>query len=312
MLRRTFAVGLLAISALAQAQTGSNAPLKLVVPFPPGDGLDTAARVLGELVGKELNATVIVENRPGASGAIAAEAVARAAEPRTFLVGTTALLGITPFVRTVPYNPADFEPIARFAHIAAVIAIRNDIPAKNWAEFAALAKAEPKKYTYATPGEGTSIHLSVATIARNAGIEMLAVPYKGMAPALQDFLGGRIDLYSEPAVVPHVKSGKARGIAVNSPTRLPELPDVPTYEEAGIKSSSTPWLGVLATKAVPADLRQQVSNALGRAVASPEFASRLPAGVQAAYSPSADFAKQIQSEQAFYKQLISTLNLKIQ
>lgn len=313
MLRRTFTASLVAVAFAAHAQIGGGtAPLKLVVPFPPGDGLENAARVLGDLVSKDLKIPVIIENRPGGSGVIAAEAVAKSTDGRTFLVGTTAIMGITPLLRAVPYAPADFDPVAKFAHISAVMTIRNDIPAKNWAEFVVLAKAAPGKYTYATPGDGTLTHLAVATITRNAGIQMQAIPYKGMGPALQDFIGGRLDLYTEPAVVPHVKSGAVRALAVASRTRLPELPDVPTYEEAGIKAASTPWIGILAPKATPADLKRQLSAAFQRAVASPDFSSRLPTGIQAAYSSSSDFATQIRSEQEFYKQLITTLDLKIQ
>ena len=313
MLRRTFSASLIAVTFAAHAQIGGSAsPLKLVVPFPPGDGLENAARVLGDLVSKDLKIPVIIENRPGGSGVIAAEAVAKSTDGRTFLVGTTAIMGITPLLRAVPYAPADFDPIAKFAHISAVMAIRNDIPAKNWAEFAALAKAAPGKYTYATPGDGTLTHLAVAAITRNAGIQMQAIPYKGMGPALQDFIGGRLDLYTEPAVVPHVKSGAVRALAVASRTRLPELPDVPTYEEAGIKAASTPWIGVLAPKATSPELKRQLSDAFRRAVASPDFANRLPTGIQAAYSSSSDFSTQIRGEQEFYKQLITSLDLKIQ
>ena len=313
MLCKIVIASLLGWMALANAQTpSSSAPLKLIVPFPPGDGLESAARVLGELVAKDLDTVVVIDNKVGASGAVAAEAVVRANDSRTLLVGTTAIMGITPFLRTVPYSPADLEPIAKFAHISAVMAIRNEIPAKNWAEFVALAKANPKKFTYATPGEGTLTHLSVEALSRNAGIEMLAVPYKGMAPALQDFLGGRLDFYTEPAVVPSVKSGKARALAVNSDKRLAELPDVPTYTEAGIRAASTPWIGLLSTKAMPAEQRRQVAAAVKRAVESPEFLSKLPTGIGPAYGSSADFAKQIQSEQAYYKDLIKTLNLKVE
>ncbi len=313
MLRKTFTASLLGMAIVAHAQVGGGAsPIKLVVPFPPGDGLETAARVLGDLVSKDLKIPVLIENRAGASGVIAAEAVARSTDGRTFLIGTTAIMGITPFLRTVPYSPSDFDPVSKFAHISAVMAIRNDIPAKTWAEFVTLAKAAPGKYTYATPGSGTLTHLAVAALTRNAGIQMQAIPYKGMGPALQDFIGGRLDLYTEPAVVPHVKSGAVRALAVNSQKRLPELPDVPTYEEAGIKAASTPWIGVLAPKSTSAELKRQVSEAFRKAVASPDFASRLPTGIEAAYSSSSDFAKQIRSEQEFYKQLITTLDLKIE
>lgn len=313
MIRKFLLSGLMALSALAGAQTTTgNAPFRLVVPFPTGDGLESAARVLADIVAKDLNTPIIIDNRVGASGVIAAEAVATAKDPRTLLIGTTAIMGITPFLRSVPYSPADFEPIAKFAHISAVMAIRNEIPAKNWAEFVALAKAEPRKFSYATPGEGTLTHLAVEAMSRHAGIEMLPVPYKGMGPALQDFLGGRVDFYTEPAVVPHVKSGKVRALAVNSDKRLPELPNVPTYDEAGIRAASTPWIGVLTTKAMPAEQREQLAAAFRKAVASPDFASKLPTGIGPAYASSTDFAKQIQAEQAFYKQFIATLNLKLQ
>lgn len=313
MLRRAFTSSLIGFAIAAHAQVGGGAsPIKLVVPFPPGDGLENAARVLGDLVSKDLKIPVIIENRPGGSGVIAAEAVARSTDGRTFLVGTTAIMGITPFLRAVPYSPSDFDPVSKFAHISAVMAIRNDIPAKTWAEFVTFAKAAPGKYTYATPGDGTLTHLAVAALTRNAGIQMQAIPYKGMGPALQDFIGGRLDLYTEPAVVPHVKSGAVRALAVASQKRLPELPDVPTYEEAGIKAASTPWIGVLAPKSTSAELKRQLSEAFRKAVASPDFASRLPTGIEAAYSSSSDFATQIRSEQEFYKKLIASLDLKLQ
>lgn len=312
MLRRTFAAALITAATAVHAQGGAGAPLKLVVPFPPGDGLENAARVLGDLVAKDLKIPVVIENRAGASGVIAAEAVARSTDGRTFLVGTTAIMGITPLLSAVPYNPADFEPIAKFAHVSAVIAIRNDIPARTWPEFVALAKAAPGKYTYATPGSGTLTHIAVAALTRNAGVEMQAVPYKGMGPALQDFIGGRLDLYTEPAIVPYVKSGAVRALAVNSLARLPELPDVPTYEEAGIKAATMPWIGILAPKSTPVELKKQVSAAFQRAVASPDFASRLPTGIEAAYSASDAFTTQILAEREFYKQLVTTLELKPQ
>lgn len=313
MLRRTFGTSLIAAAVTAHAQIGDSAsPLKLVIPFPPGDAFENAARILGDLVAKDMKVPVIIENRPGAAGVIAAEAVSKTTDGRTFLIGTAAITGITPYLRTVQYSPSDFDPVAKFAHILPVMAIRNDLPAKNWKEFVALAKASPGRYTYATPGDGSLTHLTLAAIARNAGIQMQAIPYKGMGPALQDFIGGRLDLYAEPAVIPHVKSGAVRALGVASKTRLPELPDVPTYDEAGIKATTTSWIGILAPKATPVELKRRLASAMQRAVSSPEFSSRLPPGLQAAYSSSSDFATQIESEQKFYKQLIASLDLKIQ
>lgn len=311
MKRRVFpAAVLLWLAVTAHAQSSDGA-LTLVVPFPPGDALDATARAVGEAASAELKSTLIVDNKPGASGFIAADAVARSTNRTTFLLGTTAMMSITPFAKKAPYAPSDFIPVARIATISLVVAVPSSFPAKTWAEFVALAKQNPEKYTYASPGEGTLVHMSMEALQKAVGIKLLHVPYKGMGPAMQDFLGGRIDVYSEPAIITHIRSGTARGLAVMSDTRLAELPDVPSTRELKVAVDQPGWFGVFAAKSVPIPLVERMSAALRSATARPELKGKLPAGVQASYLEGGALAKQIQAEQGLYRKLISDLNIKL-
>lgn len=310
MKRRTFtAATLLGTAALSTSR--AEVPLTLVVPFPAGDALDAAARAIAEAASRELDVPVVVENKPGASGFIAASAVAKRGSPTTFLLGTTAMMAITPYVRKAPYEPAEFAPVARIATIAAVIAVGKSFPARNWNEFVALARREPGKYSYASPGEGTSLHLLMEALQASVGIKLLHVVYKGMAPALQDFLGGQVDIYPEAAVIPYVKSGSARALAVVGEARLPELPVVPTVRELKVPYEQTGWLGVFAARGVPPALSARVSAALRNAVALPELRGKLPPGVQPAYLAGSALAGQIQSDQVRYRKLIADLQIKL-
>ncbi|MFD0668287.1 tripartite tricarboxylate transporter substrate binding protein [Ramlibacter sp. MAHUQ-53] len=310
MKRRSFAAAaLLGLALSAQAQ--SDSPLTLVVPFPPGDALDATARAVAEAASQELKVPIVVDNKPGAAGFIAADAVARSNSQTTFLLGTTAMMSITPFVRKAPYAPSDFTPVARIATINLVVAVSSGFPAKTWAEFVALARQNPGKYSYASPGEGTLLHMGMEALQSTAGFKLLHVPYKGMGPALQDFLAGRIDVYSEPANIAHVKAGTARALAVVGDARLPDLPEVPTTRDLKIAYDQAGWFGIFAPKNVPPALTARLSTALRNAAARPELRTRLPAGVQSAYLAGAPFADQIRGEQDLYRKLITDLNIKL-
>lgn len=298
--------------ALAGTAAAQQSYVRLVVPFPPGDALETATRVLADLAKDELGRQIVVENKPGASGFIAADAVARSTDGATLLLGTTAMLGITPFLKKAPYDPADLKPVAQVAEITLVFAVSPTLKVDKWQDFVALARKNPGKYTYASPGEGTILHLSMEQLQSVAGFKMLHVPYKGMGPALQDFLGGQIDVYSEPAIIPHVAAGKAKALAVASDARLPELPSTPTFKELGVKLDTKPWIGVFAPRSAPDALGKQVEEALRKAAARPEFKAKLPPGVQPSFVGSEQFTKQIASEQTTFRQLIKTLNLKVE
>lgn len=310
MKRRSFAAAaLLGLAFGVQAQ--STGPLTLVVPFPPGDALDATARAVAEAASLELKLPIIVDNKPGASGFIAADAVARSTNQTTFLLGTTAMMSITPFAKKAPYAPSDFTPVARIATVNLVFSVPSSFPAKSWSEFVALAKASPGKYTYASPGEGTLLHMGMEALQSTAGFKLLHVPYKGMGPALQDFLAGRIDVYAEPGVITYVKAGKARALAVVGDARLAELPEVPSTRELKVPYEQPGWFGVFAPKSVPPALVERVSAALKKASALPELRGKLPPGVQSSYLAGAPFSTQIQTEQGIYRKLISDLNIKL-
>lgn len=310
MKRRSVLALSLCFAAAAHAQLAGQS-VTLVVPFPPGDALDTTARAVADALAAEIKMPVVVENRAGAAGAIAAEAVTRSTNQATFLWGTTAMMSITPFLRKTPYAPSDLVPVARVATISSPVALSNNLPAKTWAEFVVLAKQNPGKYSYASPGEGTGVHMSVEALQKAADIKLLHVPYKGMGPALQDFLGGRIDVYAEAAVIPHIKAGTARGVAVVGDTRLPDLPDVPTLRELKVPFEQVFWFGILAPKNVPAPLSDRVGAALRVAMARPDIKGRIPPGVAASFADAAGFAQQIQAEQVVYRKLIADLNIKL-
>jgi tripartite-type tricarboxylate transporter receptor subunit TctC len=310
MHRRNFAAATL-IACTLSAHAQNPVPLTLMVPFPPGDALDATARAIAESAAQELKTTIVVENKPGASGFIAADAVARSTNGTTFLLGTTAMMTITPYARKAPYAPSDFAPVARIATINLVVSVGSGFPAKTWAEFVAVAKQNPGKFTYASPGDGTLLHLAMEALQSTAGFKFTHVPYRGMGPAMQDFLGGRIDVYSEPAVIAHVKAGTAKALAVVGDARLGDLPDVPTTRDLNVAYQQPGWFGIFAPKSVPAELTARLSSALAVAAARPELKGRLPVGVQSAYLEGKAFSSQIQSEQTLYRKLIADLNIKL-
>lgn len=311
MIRRLCAaLALSCVAAVAHAQ--SSAPLRIVVPFPPGDALEAAARTLAEFAAGELGRPVVVENKPGASGFIAAEQVARATDDATYLLGTTAMMTITPYLRKAPYAPSDFVPVGRVATITGVFVIGNPVPARSWAELVALAKGQPGKLTYATPGEGTILHLSMEMLQKEAGLKFVQVPYKGMGPAMTDFLGGRIDIYTEPAIIAQVKGGNGKALAVMGPVRLPDLPDVPTLAELGVRFDAQPWIGLFAPKSASPKTTAELEAAIRNAAARPEFRAKLPAGIAAAFADRQAFGRQIEAEQGGYRKVIADLNLKLE
>ena len=311
MKRRTLtAAALLGPSTLlpATAQTNSS-PITVIVPFPPGDALDATVRAMAAAV--QLKVPVITDNKPGASGFIAATAVQRSNNQATFLLGTTAMMAITPFAKKAPYAPNDFIPVARIATISTMVAVPNSFPARTWEEFVALAKKNPGKYSYASPGEGTLLHMNMEALQKAVGIQLVHVPYKGMGPALQDFLGGRIDVYMEPGVISHIKAGTARGLVILSDTRLPDLPDVPTTRELKVSVSQPGWFGIFAPKNQPPGVARRLATALRSATESPELKSKMPPGVQAAFLDGNGLAKLIQTDQALFRKLITDLNIKL-
>jgi tripartite-type tricarboxylate transporter receptor subunit TctC len=278
-LRSILAASLLALLAgNAWAQYPSK-PIKLVVPWPPGGAVDTLGRLIAQTVSEPLGQPIVVDNRPGAAGAIGSEAVAKA-EPDgyTLLMGSTTVISINPALQKLPYQPTDFAPITMVAFVPHVLVINADVPAGDLKEFVAYAKARPGKVSYASAGPGTPHHIAGEMFKAMAGVDMLQVPYKGTGPALTDLLAGRVQFMSVEAVaaLPHVKTGKLKALGVATPARNPLAPEIPTVAEAGYPGFEvTAWYGVVAPAGVPRPAATTLANAISKALQTPEFRAKL-------------------------------------
>ncbi len=272
----SFAGSLLAGAASAQAQSYPNKPLHLVVPFAPGGGNDALARFIATKLGASLGQSVIVDNRAGANGAVGTEYVAKAApDGYTLLLGFVGPLTVLPHMGKLGYDPlTQLAPISLVANAYQVLAVHPDVPAKNVAEFVALAKAQPGKLAYASGGAGTPLHLVPELFKLAAGIDLLYVPYKGSSPAALSTISGdtQVIFGAMFSTLPQVKAGKLRALAVTSPKRLATAPDVPTLAEAGypgVEASS--WYGVLAPAGTPPAIINKLNAALAQAMSGNDY-----------------------------------------
>jgi tripartite-type tricarboxylate transporter receptor subunit TctC len=278
-LRPYLLLPLVVFAGFAQAQTAPypSKTITMVVGSAPGGTTDLSARMIAEPLGKALGQTVIVENKAGASGAIAAVAVKRA-EPdgHTLLMQYSGYHVITPVVskQNLGWEAKDLQPVANVLSAPQVVVVRSGLPIKTMAELIAYAKANPDKLTYASSGNGSLQHVTGAMLEQQAGIQMTHVPYKGTGPALQDLLGGQVDLTfgTPPPYMPHIQSGKLRALAVTSKARVASLPDVPTTAEAGLpKLDPTSWFAVFAPAATPKAVVDKLTAEISRVMATPEF-----------------------------------------
>ena len=252
-------------------------PITLIVPTSPGGTTDIAARMLADPLGKALGQTVIVDNRGGASGGIAAVAVKRA-EPdgHTLLMQYSGYHVITPNVvkQSAQWEAKDLQAVANVLSAPQVIVVRDALPVKTLAELIAYAKANPGKLSYASSGNGSLQHVTGAMLEQQAGITMTHVPYKGTGPALQDLLGGQVDLTfgTPPPYMPFIQSGKLRALAVTGTTRVSSLPNVPTAAEAGMpKLDATSWFGVFAPAKTPKPVIDKLTAEIAKVMATPAF-----------------------------------------
>ena len=282
MPRVRWLAGLLAlVCAAAYATDYPDRPIRLIVPFAAGGGNDTVARLVGQKLERELGQPVVVDNRPGAGGIVGAEAAARAApDGYTLFLGGVGSHAINPNLHAnLGYDPIrDFQPISLIASAPLVLVVHPSVPARSVRELVALAKAQPGKLNYASNGNGSSSHLAAAMFASMTGTDMVHVPYKGLAPALTDLLSGQVQLMfsSVVAILPQVKAGKLRAIAVSSRERMALLPDLPTVAEAGVPGyQSSSWYGILAPGGTPADVVSRLNGALVSIVAQADVKQAL-------------------------------------
>jgi tripartite-type tricarboxylate transporter receptor subunit TctC len=269
-----------AAAGSAVAQGFPAKPIRLLVPFPPGGGVDTLARVVGEKLSSNVGQAVIVENKPGAGGQIGVEAAARApADGYTVLVGSPGAMSVAPSLNPrLPYRPLeDFAPVSMGVRISNILVVHPALPAKSVVELIALAKKEPGKLSFASGGTGTSQHLAGELFRLLAGVDILHVPYKGTAPAMNDLVGGQTQmLFSDPSVLALVKSGKLRALAQTTPVRSPALPDLPTLAESGVAGyDATNWYAFFVPAATPAAVVATLNAELVKVLNSADVKARL-------------------------------------
>ena len=276
-------------------------PVKLVVPSSPGGGTDTYTRLLAQALGDALKQPFVVDNRPGASGNIGSDIVAKSApDGYTFLVSATAAVAINPSLyKDLPFNmERDFVPVTRGVTGPMVICVHPSVPAKSLADLAAIGKREPGTLPFGSAGTGTTTYLGVRMLEEVSGARFLHVPYKGMGPAYQDFLGGQVKfLFPDVAsALPHIKSGKALPLAVTERTAL--LPSTPTLAEAGFSGVEiSNSFSVLAPAGTPAAIVQRMSAEIGKAMRSPSLAEKLDAQAMVpVFDTPAEFAASLKKE----------------
>ena len=301
----------------AVAQTWPTKSLRLVVPFPPGGGNDTVARAIGAQISVPLGQAVVVENKPGAGGVVGAQDVARApADGYTLFLGGVGSHAVNPALYpSLPYDAVkDFAPVSLIASAPSVLVVAPSVNAKTVAELTALLKANPGKYNYATNGNGSSSHLATLLYQSLAGVDIVHVPYKGFAPALTDILGGQIQIMmnSIVALVPQIKAGKVRALAVSSKTRSSLMPDLPTMAEAGVAGyEAGSWYGILVPAGTPAPVIQRLNTEIVKAVRSPEVRDRLSGeGADPIGSTPQEFADHIKAEMTRLGRVIREAKLK--
>lgn len=296
------AATLLAAPAVAQPARMPTGPVSLVVPVTPSTAQDTLARLMAPTLSEILGQSVVVENRTGASGVIGTGVVARAApDGRMLLMQGANFVMSPPLIANLPYDPVRaFIPIIRIADGNSVLAVRPDLPAADLAAFVALAKARPGDLDYGSPGNGTAPHMSMALFMLAAGIELNHIPYRGTAPAIQDLLGRRIAAMVLPVAValPLARDGLVRLLAVTSPERLPDLPDVPSLAESGYPgATNTIIYGLYGPAGLPAELVERINQGLNAWLLRPETRAAIQAqGMVAAGGPQPEFQATVHNE----------------
>jgi tripartite-type tricarboxylate transporter receptor subunit TctC len=292
----------LAWSAAAPAQEYPSKPVRILVGFPSGGATDLVARLLQPRLADALKQEIIVDNRPGANGVIAADLAAKAPpDGYTLHLATLAALTISPTITKVPYDPfRDFTPIARLVELQNIFVVLPKLPARNMEELAALARSRPGALNFASSGAGSTGHLSGELLKSMAGIDMVHIPYKGGGPALTDFFGGQVDVFIAivSTVVPHVQTGKARALAVTGYKRAAALPDVPTVAESGFPGyESTNWYCLVGPPGLPSSIVDRWHRETVAVLNQPAIKQALvERGIDAAPSTPAELTAYLKSE----------------
>ena len=309
------AAPLLGTRASAQAWPTRN--LSLIVPFTPGGSTDILARLLGQKLQESLGRSVIVESRPGAGGSIGSDQVAKAApDGHTLLMGHIGTLAVNPGIYPrLPYDPVrSFAPVSLIARVHNVLVVTPDLPVRSVADLIALARARPGALNYATGGNGSAAHIATAAFADAAGLNLVHVPYRGTAPAVQDLLGGRIQimLTGAPVVLPLAQAGQLRALGVSGERRLAAAPEIPTIAEAALPGfEASQWYGIVSPAGTPEPVVDRLNAAIRAAFADPVVAARLEQeGAEVWTSTPAEFRTLIETEIARWGALIRRAGIR--
>jgi tripartite-type tricarboxylate transporter receptor subunit TctC len=301
----------------AKAQTFPVKPIRLVVPFAPGGSSSIVARAVAAEMEKGLGQPIVVDNKPGGGGNVAMQDVARAdPDGHTLIIGHIGSLAVNPYMYSkLPFDTdRDFAAVSLLAIVPSIFVVHESVPAKNLKEFVALAKAQPGKLYYGSAGNGSAGHLAMEYLKQTAGIEIQHVPYKGTGPNIIDLVAGRTQAAAAgtPPLMPHVKSGKLRVIAVGGARRLHSIPDVPTVAEQGYPGfETTQWYGINAPAKTPKAVVDRLAQEAARAAKSPSVAERFAADdAEAVGSTPAEYAAFIRKEQERWSKVVRAANIK--
>ncbi len=318
VLMRLIGLGLSALALTTMtgnvlAQSYPAKPIRFVVPYPPGGASDVTARIIGQKLTEAWGQPVVIENRPGANGNIAAEQVAKApADGYTILMGNVGPNAISPgLYPNLPYDPVtSFAPVTLTTTVPIVLLVSPSLPVKNVKELIAYAKANPNKVNFASAGNGSSNHLTGELFKSTAGIDIVHVPYKGDAPALTDLMGGQISMMftTVVAAMPHIKSGRLQALAVASGKRIAAMPNLPTVAESGVPGfDSSSWGGILLPAGTPKEIVAKMHAAVKTILAMPDVKVRLnDLGTEIVGNTPEEFSAYIKSETAKWGKVIKT------
>ncbi len=303
------------VGAISQSYPAK--PVRLIVPFPPGAYTDTVARLLAKKLSDGFGQAVVVENRAGAGGNIGADYVAKSApDGYTLLMGTIAsAISVSAYAK-LPYQlTRDLAPVSLVVSVPYVLVTGPAIPAKSLGELVELARAQPGKLNYASSGNGSALHLASELFKTRTGIDLVHIPYKGIAPAMTDLVGGQVSVMfpSLDSALPHIRSGKIKALAVTSTKRSPLLPDVPTVAESGLPGFEIlAWGGVLAPAGTPKDIVTHINSEIAKALESSDIRKRfLDIGAEATPSTPGEFARFIEAEIEKWAQVVKASGVRI-
>jgi tripartite-type tricarboxylate transporter receptor subunit TctC len=320
MKRRTImlaAPAIVAATAVSAQSAYPNRPVRIIVPFPAGGPVDAVARQLAQKLTESLGQNFIVDNRAGANSVIGSDAVAKAAPDGYTLLVNASLFSINQHLLKTPYDiERDFAPIALLANGAMVVSVAPTLEARNFEELVTLSKANPGKFNFAIGSVGAAGHIATELLMRRAGVQWFVVAYKGSAPAYQDLMGSQIQGFIDPALgsLPHVRSGKIRGIAVTSAKRIAALPDLPTVAESGVPGFEFySWYGLWAPAGTPPEIVARLNAEANRGLGTGELKDRLLSqGFEPQMRSPQEFAAFLREDKQVIGQIVRDANIRVE